>query len=73
MVAEDPPCCFPQGLHQFTLPPTVPRGALFPHPHQQPFVGFLDASHPGRRELLVTRWSSQLHVEVTHAASALFS
>ena len=26
---EEPPYCFPQSLHHFTFPPTVPKGSLF--------------------------------------------
>ena len=29
LIFEDPPCCFPWWLHQFTFPLTVCRGSLF--------------------------------------------
>ena len=36
-IFEEPPCCLPQLLYQFTFPLTVHKGSFSPHPHQHLF------------------------------------
>ena len=53
LISEEPPCCFPQYLHQFTLPPTVYEGSLVSTPSPASVLAILsDNSCSNRCEVI---------------------
>lgn len=54
---EEPPCCFPQCLHQFTFPPTInAQGFPFLHIHNQHLLTFVFRYLNSERLYIIVGW-----------------